>query len=650
MNDFSTLFLERGEGVSPLCYDLPGGGLEVFEVNLLCRQMRGRMACPAILAAITMALVACGAGPGATKTQDPVGFKNIELRQGSTSEISLVNTFSGSELTYSATSSDTSKVKVAVDNDKDTLTVEAVSPGTATITVTAKNPQGSHSQTFTVTVPQPEEEEEEAAPTVRSGARASVDVDQGETETVTLSRVFTGEALEFSVSSSDTDVATASIDDDEILTISARSPGKATITVTATNDDGNAAHRITVTVPTPVTATPEPPTTSSTLTIKLGESAKRTLPGTQTLKKPDLGGVAVEKNPDGETGNVWLITATRKGTHTITISSGAANPEKVGSFVVVVPNSPPARKAGNHPGPTSAPVKNADGFYTVTISPGLETYFTDDDATKADNDGDGDIDSDDAVGLAEILDYSIANIHDLVLIDAKAGFVATAGGTLTIEVLEKVKEAFKVSIYAHDDSGAKSMRPVIITVSPPSSDESSFIPRGRTYDPQQGSNGALGSEKVGPRIGGADNIHTLKFVHDDQGFIFANKLVKKYVDSGHLLSSPLSSDQPTTASTDNPIPVGAHFFTLRCGGSVDDECAWATDSGLAGDPTVMFKLTGKGSGWIEIEYKVWVSDKEKGDNGNFPDGYKPTPKMDRRRLIVNVVTCSSPPDPIDDCP
>ena len=57
-------------------------------MSLQCRQTRGRLAWLAILVAITMALVACGAGPGATKTQDPVGFKNIELRQGSTSEIS----------------------------------------------------------------------------------------------------------------------------------------------------------------------------------------------------------------------------------------------------------------------------------------------------------------------------------------------------------------------------------------------------------------------------------------------------------------------------------------------------------------------------------------------------------------------------------
>ena len=149
------------------------------------------------------------AGPGATKTQDPVGFKNIELRQGSTSEIFLVNTFSGSELTYSATSSDTSKVKVAVNNDKDTLTVEAVSPGTATITVTAKNSQGSHSQTFTVTVPKPAAPDPDPVdiPDIPS-------LEEDTTRTIRLGDKFSGEDLTYTAASSNERVATATVDND----------------------------------------------------------------------------------------------------------------------------------------------------------------------------------------------------------------------------------------------------------------------------------------------------------------------------------------------------------------------------------------------------------------------------------------------------
>ena len=175
-------------------------------MRLKYRQTRGRLA---ILAVIAMALVACGAGPGAT--QDPVEIPDITLKVGGVYTTSLADKFSGTDLTYSATPDKPSVATATYDKDKDILTVTAVGPGTATITVTATNPQGSAPQTFTVTVPPPEDDEPEpGAPTVITDAPASVDVDQGDTETVTLSRVFTGEDLEFNASSSDPAVATAS--------------------------------------------------------------------------------------------------------------------------------------------------------------------------------------------------------------------------------------------------------------------------------------------------------------------------------------------------------------------------------------------------------------------------------------------------------
>ena len=167
----------------------------------LCRYARG-LAC---LVAV-IALVACGAGPGSTKQADPVGFKAIEVKQGSTSEISLVNTFSGSDLTYTAKSDKPTVATVSVNKDKETLTVRAVGPGMAKITVTAKNDQGSFDQFFTVTVPasvvptpdpgeEEEEEEEEDVPTVKNGAPSSRNVTQGETATIDLSDIFVEEDL-----------------------------------------------------------------------------------------------------------------------------------------------------------------------------------------------------------------------------------------------------------------------------------------------------------------------------------------------------------------------------------------------------------------------------------------------------------------------
>ena len=150
-------------------------------MRLLCRYAGG-LAC----LVTALALVGCGAGPGSTKQADPVGFKNIEVKQGSTSEISLVNTFSGSDLTYKAKSDKTSVATVKVDNEKDTLTVTAVGPGMTTITVTATDPQErSHPQRFTVTVPQPPVD----IPDITSLA-------EDDTSTISLSDKFSGENCE----------------------------------------------------------------------------------------------------------------------------------------------------------------------------------------------------------------------------------------------------------------------------------------------------------------------------------------------------------------------------------------------------------------------------------------------------------------------
>ena len=288
------------------------------------------------------ALAACEAGPGSTPQADAKVIGNIAFQQGETlRRIPLGDKFTGRTSPTAATSDKPSVATATVDNDADTLTVTAVGAGTATITVTAKNPKGEAKQSFTVTVPQPASEEE--APTVRTGAITSVDVAQGGTQTVTLSTVFDGANLSYAVSLSATAVATAS-ESNGTLTIRGVSVGPATVTVTATNTAGSSpAHAITVTVTAPVTTTPETPTTSSgTLTIKRGESAKRTLSAGQTLKSPDVDAVAVE--PSG-TGNVWIITAIKKGTYTITIRDGDGTSQSRG-IVVVIPNSLPLRLHG----------------------------------------------------------------------------------------------------------------------------------------------------------------------------------------------------------------------------------------------------------------------------------------------------------------
>ena len=602
-----------------------------------------------------------------TPASDPVEIQDFTFGQEQTTHtIPLGDKFSGANLTYTAASNNERVATATVNNDADTLTVTAVGTGTATITVTA-TAQGSAPQTktFTVTVPQPADEE--AAPTVRTGARPSVSVAQGDTETVTLSTVFDGANLSYEVESSADTVATAS-ESGGTLTITGVSIGPAIITIVATNTAGSSpAHAIAVTVTAPATTPPETPTTSSgTLTIKRGESAKRTLPAGQTLQPPSSGGVKVERSPDGETGNVWLITATKKGTWTIIINS--AKPERVGSIVVVVPNSPPVRKHDmKHPPILVVPTRTSDMDPYTTVDLNLETFFTDADAANDD-------------ALAGMLEYSIGSNPDGVLIDAEGGFLRIIGsldrtgetitgspvGGLKLEVLEEVRVGFAISIYAHDDTGDRSTRPVIIKFPKPADPADRLMPRKRIYNSEQDSNGALnkrGTLKVGPRIGAE---HTLNFIHDDSGFLFANKAFQGLKDSKRLISSNViavgiyyknangtildSSDAaPSTPliHTVDTLPaetsLGANYFLLESTGVVE-----LTGVALGNNPRVDFKLNKRGTGSITVKHYVVRAKTAITDPTSPPSAVADftlgTPFS--KPLAVSTVTCSSPPDPI----
>ena len=488
---------------------------------------------------------------------------------------------------------------------------------------------------------------------------------------ISLSNKFSGEKLTYIAESSNKAVATTNVDG-ATFTITAVGAGTATITVTATDPQERSAEtsfRVTVPAPAPTQEEDEEEeeedeeeeqeedeeeeltTTSSDLTIKLHESAKRTLSAKQTLTAPAGGGVEVEESLDGETGNVWLITATKKGTWTITINSGGTKPERVGSFVVEVPNSPPRRENTDHPPILLAPERIAnstDSRYKDNEAPyktenlDLKQYFTDDDA-------------DDDAALSAVLRYSIGSKPDAVLIDADGGFVSidTTGnhiGALKFEVLEEVKESFKVSIYAHDDSGDRSQRPVVLMF--PAFNAARLTPSGRIYKPEQGSNGALNKEgalKVGPRIG-VDHTLTFESLDGEMGFAFANDLVKKneeYLTGGTALPATIAPPDSDTPATDANVAVGINYFTLKSDGAV--EANWANPSGLNGDPTVTFKLTRKGSGSITIEYTLFKS-LHKVTTDTPADNTKKTKASDRKVLHVSVVTCSSPPDPLNDCP
>ena len=600
-------------------------------MSRLCRYAGG-LACLVTV----LALAACEAGPGSTADAKVIG--NIAFQQGETiRRISLGDKFTGKDLTYSATSDKPSVATATVDNDADTLTVTAVGAGTATITVTAKNPKGEAKQSFTVTVPQPASEE---APTVRTGAITSVDVAQGGTQTVTLSTVFDGANLSYAVSSSATAVATAS-ESNGTLTIRGVSVGPATVTVTATNTVGSSpAHAITVTVTAPVT------TTSGTLTIKRGESAKRTLSAGQTLKSPDMTAVAVEPSGTGA-GNVWIITAIKKGTYTITIFNGDGTSQSRG-IVVVIPNSLPLRLHEN-PNPVMMVAVGDDDTLGRFVTTGLAlgTYFEDPD------------DDDE-------LRYKVGNkLPSWILMDAKAGFATVnLSGQLTrlrFEVLEKQlpeDRKFTVILYAVDDSGGTSQRPVVLELT-----ALDIEPAVSNYTVRQAPNGDLNREgtlRVGPRM--VSGYHTLTFQRaaPHLGFRFASLKAASLVKAGDLYLDDMSVETITIAVdkpyvdgdgdipkwvNDDPAPaVNSDYYLLKSSGDV--EARWNSRPALNEDPKIEFRLTGTGRGTITIEYHVW-----KYTGGNLrPSTLGNAADKATESISLDIVTCNSPPDPLSDCP
>ena len=620
----------------------------------------------AILAAIAGVLAACGAGPGAKAQPDPVKIKDVIFEKVGADDVKipLGDKFSGSELTYTAESSDPSAATVAVDNAKDVLTVTAVGAGEATITVTAADSKDrTASQTFKVTVKPTTSEPEPGAPTVKDGAPTSVDFEAGEstTKTVTLSQVFEGDDLTYSApESDDTDVAIASISN-RVLIIRAGDPGEATITVTATNAKGEAEHEITVTVPEPEEdgeggddpgdQATQPSTTCKyppavRVTINLGRTKQCTIPKLHTLN-PDSDGVSVREDLSDKTGMVWLVTANNKGTHDITVYD--AGRPLAGKITVVVPNSLPYRKATVDPTINLLTGTNHSRI-TSSISLTLHSYFADPDT-----------------GDTSPFIYRIVDQPKWVLIETKDGFLVTYQTTdateiksattgLTMEVLNEMKadSTFTVSLVASDGSDESEL-PVVLTFK---ADDGLMLPRMvMDYMSTQTENGALGKTalRVGPRRGVP---HTLTFKQsgDVAGF--------KFVDEATLNTSLLTGKAVTgTASLfyktgsairnaaggslpkhgDNDWASGYHYYVLESSGAVE-EPRWVTTS-LAVSPQVTFKLKESGSsGSITISYYVVY-----GTSADPPIAATSATRIGGKSLSVTVVTCNSPPDPIDDC-
>ncbi len=136
----------------------------------------------------------------------------------------------GDELTYTATSSDTTVATVATEGAM--VTITAVGAGEATVTVTATDPGDlSATQEFGVTV------EESNEPPVAEGTIDDVTVVAGSEVSVDVTANFSdpdGDDLTYAATSSDDAVATVATEG-AVVTVTGVAPGSATVTVTASD-------------------------------------------------------------------------------------------------------------------------------------------------------------------------------------------------------------------------------------------------------------------------------------------------------------------------------------------------------------------------------------------------------------------------------
>ena len=277
-------------------------------------------------------------------------------------------------------------------------------------------------------------------------------------------------------------------------------------------------------------------------------------------------------------------------------------------------------------------------------------------------------------GDEDTFQYKVENnLPSWILMDAKTGFATLHAGQLRFEVLEKqLLEDRKFTVtfrYADDNSGGPSQRPLVLELTAPDGD-----PATSEYEVRQAPNGDLNREgtlKVGPRmVSGYHTLTFLKAADDHLGFRFASLKAASLVNAGDLyLASGGDVDTITTVadtfvagapgiptwvranpSATPPVDgddVNSDYYLLKYSGDV--EAKWNDTPALNGDPKIDFRLTGTGRGTITVEYHVWkytgseVLTDTTTIKGNAADKAVES-------ISLDIVTCSSPPDPITDCP
>ena len=347
-------------------------------MSLLCRQTWSRLVCLAVLAVVAMVLVACGAGPGAKAPPSVSVAKQLppvlDLEIGKATTIDLADKFSAAEGETLAFKAVPDKLSVATAKvDKTKLTITAVAAGRATITVTATG---------------------------------SLQRERTEAKQAT-------QYLTVIVSAPDEEEEEDEEDEEE------------------EEDEDDPPPTITTPTVSPSDCPPSLPKIGGkykvTLEITRERSGKCTLPANHSLIYEAQ---RVSVHGPGE-GNVWTITALKKGRPVVKINNDQAG-ETAGEITVIVPNTPPQLKtdARDPVGTTIAtdttendvklllPSNTPHGDYeykTDNLNPGK--FFTDVDLEDVDATQEPD---------QGFFRFKVHDKPDGVVIDTHRGFVAVS--------------------------------------------------------------------------------------------------------------------------------------------------------------------------------------------------------------------------------
>ena len=303
---------------------------------------------------------------------------------GSSSSFSMLSYFRGPNvddiLTYSASSSNTSRVTASMSGAS--LTIRPVAAGSARITVTASLDGESAEQHFDVTVNSSTIVQPPNRPPVAEGtiSKRELTLVTSPSSNLSVSSYFSdpdGDNLTYSASSDATGIVTTSMSG-STLTITAHAKGTATITVTAT-DPGN----LNVTQEFDVDVPNRPPAAEGTISdreLTLVTSPSASFGVAPSFSDPDGDNLTYSASSDATgivttsmSGGTLTITAHAKGTATITVT--ATDPGNLSAeqeFDVDVPNRSPVAEG-------TMPARKLTLVTSPSASFGVSSYFSDPD-------------------------------------------------------------------------------------------------------------------------------------------------------------------------------------------------------------------------------------------------------------------------------